>query len=242
MANASQFQCGEFYGNEYEDHKSFRSDDFDNRSRLTSNRKESNSKYGPESHAPSRNMLQNIDKEGLITKEALAGEIMENESTKVVKETLARRRWVLLCWLLPWWIPSIFLKWFGRMKRQDIRQSQFLDLSSVRRSTSSVHRSLHHIPIRTRQTTSTLQFVARCLTSHKSRRRIPVHLMNERFDETNMPRQGMFQLWEINQMEREMCQYLEWELNANPITLREFEDMIRKNFVGPVPTLHISCH
>ncbi|KAI6100838.1 hypothetical protein EDD16DRAFT_1492855, partial [Pisolithus croceorrhizus] len=26
--------------------------------------------------------------------------------------------------------------------------------------------------------------------------------------------QGMFQLWEINQMEREMCQYLEWELNV----------------------------
>ncbi|KAI6094561.1 hypothetical protein EDD16DRAFT_1503036, partial [Pisolithus croceorrhizus] len=26
--------------------------------------------------------------------------------------------------------------------------------------------------------------------------------------------QGMFQLWEINQMERDMCQYLEWELNV----------------------------
>ncbi|KAI6113417.1 hypothetical protein EDD16DRAFT_1803477, partial [Pisolithus croceorrhizus] len=26
--------------------------------------------------------------------------------------------------------------------------------------------------------------------------------------------QGMFQLQEINQMEREMCQYLEWELNV----------------------------
>ena len=40
--------------------------------------------------------------------------------------------------------------------------------------------------------------------------------------------QGMFQLREINQMEREMCQYLEWELNVDPVTLREFEDMIRK--------------
>jgi hypothetical protein len=47
--------------------------------------------------------------------------------------------------------------------------------------------------------------------------------------------QGMFQLREINQMEREMCQYLEWELNVDPVTLHEFEEMIRKDFVGPGP-------
>ena len=68
-------------------------------------------------------MFQNADKEGLMAKEALAGEIMENETTEVIKETSARRRWVLLCWLLTWWIPSIFLKWFGRMKREDVRQA-----------------------------------------------------------------------------------------------------------------------
>ena len=45
----------------------------------------------------------------------------------------------------------------------------------------------------------------------------------------------MFQLWEINQMEREICQYLEWELNVDPVMLREFEDIIRKDFVGPGP-------
>jgi hypothetical protein len=45
----------------------------------------------------------------------------------------------------------------------------------------------------------------------------------------------MFQLREINQMERGMCQYLEWELNVDPVTLREFEDMICKDFVGPGP-------
>ncbi|KZP03778.1 hypothetical protein FIBSPDRAFT_1014497 [Athelia psychrophila] len=28
--------------------------------------------------------------------------------------------------------------------------------------------------------------------------------------------QGMFQLREVNQMEREMCQYLDWELNVEP--------------------------
>ncbi|KAH7903776.1 hypothetical protein BJ138DRAFT_1107396 [Hygrophoropsis aurantiaca] len=37
--------------------------------------------------------------------------------------------------------------------------------------------------------------------------------------------QGMFQLREINQMERGMRQYLEWELNVEPATLKEFEDM-----------------
>ena len=47
--------------------------------------------------------------------------------------------------------------------------------------------------------------------------------------------QGMFQLREINQMEREMCQYLDWELNVEPGTLKEFEDMVRKDFTGPGP-------
>ncbi|KIJ64935.1 glycosyltransferase family 2 protein [Hydnomerulius pinastri MD-312] len=121
--NASPFQRGDHYDDEYDERKSFRSDDFDNRSRLTSNRDDSNSNYGTESYAPSRNMFQNADKEGLMAKEALAGEIMENETTEVVKETSARRRWVTLCWILTWWVPSIFLKWFGRMKREDIRQA-----------------------------------------------------------------------------------------------------------------------
>jgi chitin synthase len=85
VANA---QHGDFYDDEYEDRKSFCSDDFDNRSRQTSNREETNSNYGSESYAPSRNMFQNVDKEGLFAKEALAGEIMENEMTEVVKETL----------------------------------------------------------------------------------------------------------------------------------------------------------
>ncbi|KAH7927453.1 hypothetical protein BV22DRAFT_1007019 [Leucogyrophana mollusca] len=47
--------------------------------------------------------------------------------------------------------------------------------------------------------------------------------------------QGMFQLREINQMEREMCQYLEWELNVEPVTLKDFEEMVRKDFAGPGP-------
>ncbi len=35
--------------------------------------------------------------------------------------------------------------------------------------------------------------------------------------------QGMFALWEINQMEREMCSYLEWQLSVDPSTLRDFQ-------------------
>ena len=49
--------------------------------------------------------------------------------------------------------------------------------------------------------------------------------------------QGMLQLREINQMEREMCQYLDWELSVEPGTLKEFEDMVRKDFAGPGPYL-----
>jgi len=43
--------------------------------------------------------------------------------------------------------------------------------------------------------------------------------------------QGMFQLRKIvNQMEREVCQYLEWGLNIDPAMLKKFEDMVRKDF------------
>ncbi|KAF8415273.1 hypothetical protein L210DRAFT_3683076 [Boletus edulis BED1] len=43
--------------------------------------------------------------------------------------------------------------------------------------------------------------------------------------------QGMFQLLGINQMEREMYQYVD----PGPVTQREFEEMIHKDFVGPGP-------
>lgn len=58
-----------------------------------------------------------------MDKEALAGEIQEGETSEVLKETSARRRWVALCWMLTWWVPSPLLIWFGRMKRMDVRQA-----------------------------------------------------------------------------------------------------------------------
>jgi hypothetical protein len=45
----------------------------------------------------------------------------------------------------------------------------------------------------------------------------------------------MFQLREINQMECKVCQYLDWELNVEPSTLKEFEAMVHKDFAGPGP-------
>ena len=47
--------------------------------------------------------------------------------------------------------------------------------------------------------------------------------------------QGMFQLREINWMEHKFCQYLKWELNVDPDTLKELEDMVQKDFTGPGP-------
>ena len=105
----------DIHNDEYKDCKLFHSDDFDNWSQLTSNREQTNSNYDSQSHMPSRNMFQNVDKEGSIAKEALAGEIRENEMTEVVKETSARQHWILLHWVLTWWTPSLsssgLVKW-----------------------------------------------------------------------------------------------------------------------------------
>jgi hypothetical protein len=42
--------------------------------------------------------------------------------------------------------------------------------------------------------------------------------------------QGMFSLREINQMEREMCSYLEWVLNVKPEELKAFEEEVRRDY------------
>jgi chitin synthase len=123
VPNASPFQRADLYDGDYEERHSLRSDDFDRRSRFTTHRDDSMSNLGSESYAPSRNMFPNVDKKGLIDKEILAGEILEGETTEVLKETSARRRWVALCWMLTWWMPTPCLSWFGRMKRMDVQQA-----------------------------------------------------------------------------------------------------------------------
>ena len=46
--------------------KSVASEDYDDRSRFTGAHDQSNSHFGSESYAPSRNMLQNTDKRGFM--------------------------------------------------------------------------------------------------------------------------------------------------------------------------------
>lgn len=122
VSHASPFENGNKYDDDYDDGKDARSDDFDARTRLTSHGDDA-SAFGSESYAPSRNMFQNADRKGLVDKEVLPGEVQEGETTEVYKETSARRRWVALCWILTFWMPTPLLTWFGRMKRPDVRQA-----------------------------------------------------------------------------------------------------------------------
>jgi chitin synthase len=122
VAHASPFQRADMY-DEYDERKSFRDEEYDTRSALTSNREDALSNYGSESYAPSRNMFQNAENKILLEKDALPGEIQEGEVAEVLKDSSVRRRWVALCWMLTFWVPTIFLKWFGRMKRSDVQQA-----------------------------------------------------------------------------------------------------------------------
>ncbi|KIK67502.1 hypothetical protein GYMLUDRAFT_121907, partial [Collybiopsis luxurians FD-317 M1] len=45
--------------------------------------------------------------------------------------------------------------------------------------------------------------------------------------------QGMFTLREINQMEREMCNYLDWELTVDNPILSNFQHMVKEDFKSP---------
>ncbi|KAI0309426.1 hypothetical protein OF83DRAFT_1179642 [Amylostereum chailletii] len=45
----------------------------------------------------------------------------------------------------------------------------------------------------------------------------------------------MLALREINQMEREMCSVLEWQLNVDPTVLRKFETRVRRDFSSVIP-------
>lgn len=73
--------------------------------------------------------------------------------------------------------------------------------------------------------------------SHRSGlvRSPPVHLcLHDRLEDSNkswgIVAQGMFSLQEINQMERGMCNYLDWELTVDNPILRTFEKQVIKDF------------
>ncbi|KAJ7223811.1 chitin synthase-domain-containing protein [Mycena rebaudengoi] len=112
VANASPFQRAGMYERDadYDEHKSLRSgaaSEYDAHSRFTPTRTRGDNKRG----GPA------------LDKDALVGEIQEGETAEVLKESSARRRWVLLCWILTWWVPTAFLTHCGRMKRIDVRQA-----------------------------------------------------------------------------------------------------------------------
>jgi chitin synthase len=44
-------------------------------------------------------------------------------TTEVIATTRARRWWIRITWALTWWIPSFTLRWFGGMRRPDIRMA-----------------------------------------------------------------------------------------------------------------------
>ncbi|KDQ13770.1 glycosyltransferase family 2 protein [Botryobasidium botryosum FD-172 SS1] len=120
VANAQPFLRAEDYPDAYDDQKSFRSDD--SHSRFTG-REETQSNFGSESYAPSRNMFHNTDKKAVEEKDPLPGEILEGEVAEEIKDSPARRKWVFAVWMLTFWLPTPFLTWFGRMKRMDVRQA-----------------------------------------------------------------------------------------------------------------------
>lgn len=79
------------------------------------------SNIGTETYAPSRNMFRDFDKKN--EKDPLDLEPQDGEIQEEYKESSARRRWVWLCTLLTFWIPSFMLSKVGGMKRQDVRQA-----------------------------------------------------------------------------------------------------------------------
>ena len=123
IENASPFQHADLYKDEYDDRKSFCSEDYDGHSQFTSVHDVVNSNFGTESYVPSRNMFQNANSKGLLDKEALVGEISGGETSEVLKESSACRRWVALCWILTLWVPNPLFAYLGRMKRLDVQQA-----------------------------------------------------------------------------------------------------------------------
>lgn len=91
-------------------------------SQATSAFGDSQSVAGTDAYAPSRNMFHDMEKTR-GEKDVLDELPEDNEVQEEYKESPARRRWVLLCRLLTWWIPDFALSRLGRMKRQDIRQA-----------------------------------------------------------------------------------------------------------------------
>ncbi|KAI8987381.1 chitin synthase [Mycotypha africana] len=47
----------------------------------------------------------------------------QHESIEEMPITAVRIWWIRFVWLMTWWIPSPFLRWFGKMKREDVQMA-----------------------------------------------------------------------------------------------------------------------
>jgi chitin synthase len=47
----------------------------------------------------------------------------KHHATEVIATTRARRWWLRITWALTWWVPSYFLRKFGKMSRPDMRMA-----------------------------------------------------------------------------------------------------------------------
>jgi len=50
-------------------------------------------------------------------------------------------------------------------------------------------------------------------------------ICNDTYSNKSWP--SMFTLWEIKQMEQAMCSYMEWQLNIDPLMLRDFQHCVQ---------------
>ncbi|KAK9248318.1 chitin synthase-domain-containing protein [Lipomyces tetrasporus] len=63
-------------------------------------------------------MFQHFDSRQQMVEKGIQG---REEEINDIKSTPARRRWMLLVWLLTFWCPDSFIKKLGRMPRKDVR-------------------------------------------------------------------------------------------------------------------------
>ncbi|KAI8340045.1 chitin synthase-domain-containing protein [Chlamydoabsidia padenii] len=82
--------------------------------------------YSPDLHATPTILMDEKQQQHQLQQQlhgggtgGVADTIPEDENAHQM--TAARRKWLILVWLLTWWVPSPFLNWCGGMKRKDIR-------------------------------------------------------------------------------------------------------------------------
>ncbi|KAF2197287.1 CHS5 chitin synthase, class V [Delitschia confertaspora ATCC 74209] len=66
----------------------------------------------------SGDMFHGLDTSKPINEKATTDDMQEVD---VMPVSGSRKRWLFIVYLMTWFIPDLFIKWFGRMKRKDIR-------------------------------------------------------------------------------------------------------------------------